>query len=119
MKHIGMTLAAVVVGSVLLTAGQAGACEGHRAKAEAVPAPVEPGKQEKAEQAPAKQDKAGELHAAKCRCSSAADCTCKKGSCECAKCKKPRHDVVPPLEAEGSAQEVQKVRLDASAGVFI
>ncbi|MCY1076506.1 metallothionein [Archangium lansingense] len=100
MKHIGMTLAAVVVGSVLLTAGQAGACEGHRAKAEAVPAPVEPGKQEKAAQAETapKQDKADELHSAKCRCSSAADCTCKKGSCECAKCKKPRQDVAAPLK---------------------
>lgn len=122
MKHIGMTLAAVVVGGVLLTAGQAEACEAHRAKAETVPAPVEPGKQETA--APAKQDtakqgKADELHAAKCRCSSAADCTCKKGTCECPKCKKPRQDVVPALEAEGSTQEVRKVRLDASAGVFI
>jgi len=122
MKHIGMTLAAAVVGSVLLTAGQAGACEAHRAKAEAVPAPVAPGQQETA--APAKQDtlkqdKAGELHAAKCRCSSAADCTCKKGTCECPKCKKPRQDVVAPLEAESSAQEVRKVRLDASAGMFI
>jgi hypothetical protein len=104
MKRIGMTLAAAVVGGVLLTAGQAGACESHRVKADAVPAPVEPGQQEKAaraEPAPAKKDEGGELHAAKCRCSSAADCTCKKGSCECAKCKKPRQ------------------RLDASAGIFI
>lgn len=105
MKHIGMTLA--VVGGVLLTAGQAGACEAHRARTEAVPAPVAPGEQETA--APAKQDtvnqdEAGELHAAKCRCSSAADCTCKKGSCECAKCKKPRQDVVPSPEAGSPAQ---------------
>ncbi|HYO54476.1 metallothionein [Archangium sp.] len=123
MKRIGMTLAAaVVVGGVLLTAGQAGACEAHRARADAVPAPVEPGEQEKAaraEPAPAKQDEAGGLHAAKCRCASAADCTCKKGSCECAKCKKHRQDVVPSLEAEGRTQEIQKVRLDASAGIFI
>jgi hypothetical protein len=120
MKHIGMTLA--VVGGVLLTAGQAGACEAHRAKAGTVPAPVESGKQETAaaaKQDTAKKDTADELHAAKCRCSSAADCTCKKGSCECPKCKKPRQDVVPALEAEGGTQEVRKVRLDASAGVFI
>ncbi|OJT23663.1 hypothetical protein BO221_16865 [Archangium sp. Cb G35] len=122
MKHIGMTLAAVVVGGVLLTAGQAEACEGHRAKAVPVPAPVEPGKQEAAataKQDAAKKDKADEVHAAKCRCSSAADCTCKKGSCECPKCKKPRQDVVPALEARDTTHEVRKVRLDASAGVFI
>ncbi|KFA90140.1 hypothetical protein [Archangium violaceum] len=121
MKHIGMTLAAVVVGGVLLTAGQAEACEGHRARAVPVPAPVEPGEQETAaavKQDAAKKDKADELHAAKCRCSSAADCTCKKGSCECPKCKKPRQDVVPALEA-GGTREVREVRLDASAGVFI
>jgi hypothetical protein len=125
MKRIGMTLAAAVVGGVLLTAGQAGACEGHHAqKADAVPAPVEPGKQEAAtrtEPAPAeaKKDGPGEMHAAKCRCGSAADCTCKKGSCECPKCKKRHQDVVPTLEAEGRAQEPREVRLDASAGVFI
>ena len=89
MKRIGMTLAAVVVGGVLFTAGQAGACEGHRAKADA--APVEPGKQEAArtEQAPAeakKKDGPGEVHAAKCGCGSAADCTCKKGQCKCKAC---------------------------------
>jgi hypothetical protein len=124
MKRIGMTLAAAVVGGVLLTAGQAGACEGHHAQeAQAVPAPVEPGKQEAArtEQAPAeaKKDGQGELHAAKCSCGSAADCTCKKGSCECPKCKKRHQDVVPSLEAEGRAQQPREVRLDASAGVFI
>lgn len=122
MKRIGMTLAAVAVGGVLLTAGESGACEAHRArKAEAVPAPVEPGRTEAAptEATSAKKDGAGELHAAKCRCGSAADCTCKKGTCECPKCKKPRHDVVPSLEAEGRAREVHEVRLDASAGVFI
>lgn len=123
MKRIGMTLAAAVVGGVLFTAGQAGACEGHHArKADAVPAPVEPGKQEsRPEQAPAeaKKDGQGEVHAAKCGCGSAADCTCKKGSCECPKCKKRHQDVVPTLEAEGRAQEPREVRLDASAGVFI
>ena len=118
MKRIGMMLAAGVVGGVLLTAGEAGACEGHHAKAEAVPAPVEPGPQEKAAPAPAKQGEAGALHAAKCQCGSAADCTCKKGSCECPKCKR-RQDVVPTLEAEGRRPQVQQVRLDASAGVFI
>ena len=120
MKRIGMTLA-VVVGGVLLTTGEAKACERHRARADAPPA-VAPGQQEKAataETAPAKADKADELHAAKCQCGSAADCTCKKGTCECPKCKKPRHDVVAPLEAEGRAPEVQKARLDASAGIFI
>jgi hypothetical protein len=126
MKRIGMTLAAAVVGGVLLTAGQAGACEGHHArKADAVPVPVEPAREAAARTdpastpAPEKKDGQGELHAAKCRCGSAADCTCKKGTCECPKCKKPRQDVVPPLEAEGRAQEPRKVRLDASAGVFI
>ena len=120
MKRIGMTLAAVVVGGVLWTSGDAAACEGHRAKADAPPA-VAPGQQEKAataETAPAKADKADELHAAKCQCGSAADCTCKKGTCECPKCKR-RQDVVPTLEAEGRMPEVQQVRLDASAGVFI
>ncbi|WNG45905.1 metallothionein [Archangium minus] len=122
MKRIGMTLAAVVVGGVLLTAGESGACEAHRArKADAVPMPVEPARSEAAptEATAAKKDGAGELHAAKCRCGSAADCTCKKGTCECPKCKKPRQDVVPSLEAEGRTQEEHKVRLDALAGVFI
>jgi hypothetical protein len=122
MKRIGMTLAAVAVGGVLWTAGEAVACEGHHAKADAPPAAVEPSSQEKtssAETAPAKTDKAGEQHAAKCQCGSAADCTCKKGTCECPKCKKPRHDVVAPLKAEVRAPELQKVRLDASAGLFL
>lgn len=126
MKRIGMTLAAAVVGGVLFTAGQAGACEGHHAqKADAVPAPVEPGKRESAartEPAPAeakKKDAPAEVHAAKCGCGSAADCTCKKGTCECPKCKKRHQDVVPTLEAEGRAQAPREVRLDASAGAFI
>jgi hypothetical protein len=122
MKRIGMTLAAAVVGGVLWTSGDAAACEGHHAKADAPPAVVVPGSPEKAvsvETTPAKTDKAGEAHAAKCQCGSAADCTCKKGTCECPKCKKPRQDVVAPLKAEGHAPEVQKARLDASAGVFI
>jgi hypothetical protein len=122
MKRIGMTLAAAVVGGVLWTSGDAAACEGHSTKADAPPVAVEPSPQQQAtsgETAPAKTDKAGELHAAKCQCGSAADCTCKKGTCECPKCKKPRHDVVAPLEAEGRASEVQKARLDASAGLFI
>ncbi|PTL77488.1 metallothionein [Vitiosangium sp. GDMCC 1.1324] len=124
MKRIGMTLAAAVVGGVLLTAGDAGACEGHHARkaAEAVPAPVEAGGQEQAartEEAAAKKDGQGEQHAAKCRCGSAADCTCKKGTCECPKCKKPRQDVVPSLEAENGSQELREVRVDASAGVVI
>jgi hypothetical protein len=68
MKRIGMTLAAVLVGGVLLTTGEAKACESHRARAD-------------------------ELHAAKCQCDSAADCTCKKGTCECSKCKKPKRGV--------------------------
>jgi hypothetical protein len=121
MKRIGMTLATVMMGGVLFVAGEAGACEGHHARADAPSAAVEPGPRQKAtstEAAPAKTDKAGELHAAKCQCGSAADCTCKKGTCECPKCKK-RHDVVQPLEAEGRAPEVQKARLDASAGIFI
>jgi hypothetical protein len=117
MKRIGMTLAAVVVGGVLLTTSEAGACEGHRAKADAPPAAV-PSQPEK-EAAPAKADKADELHAAKCQCGSAADCTCKKGTCECAKCKKPRREVVEPLKAEGRGREGHKARLDASAGLFI
>jgi hypothetical protein len=122
MKRIGMTLAAVVAGGVLWTSGDAAACEGHRAKADAPPAAVEPSPEQKAnsaETAPAKTDEAGELHAAKCQCGSAADCTCKKGTCECAKCKKPRHDMVAPLKAEARAPEVQKARLDASAGLFL
>ncbi len=118
MKHIGMTLAVVVVGGVLLTAGEAGACEGHRTRADAVPTPVESDTQEK-KAAAAKKDEAGELHAAKCKCGSAADCTCKKGSCECPRCKKPRHDLVPSLQAESAAMESQTSSLDASAGVFI
>jgi hypothetical protein len=117
MKRIGMTLAAVVVGGVLLTTSEAKACESHRAKADAPPS-VTP--KEKAETAPAKADTADELHAAKCQCGSAADCTCKRGTCECPKCKKkPRQDVVEPLGAESRAPEPQKVRLDASAGLFI
>jgi hypothetical protein len=122
MKRIGMTMAAAMVGGVLWTSGEAAACEGHRAKADAPPTVVSPDSRPKAastEKAPAKTDKADELHAAKCQCGSAADCTCKKGTCECPKCKKPRHDVVAPLKAEGNASEVQKVRLDASAGIFI
>ena len=121
MKRIGMTLAAVVVGGVLLTAAEARACERHRAKADAPPTAVEPGQQEAAstETAPAKADTAGEVHAAKCQCGSAADCTCKKGTCECPRCKKPKRDVVRPLEAEGRSPEVREERLDASAGIFI
>ena len=111
MKRIGMTLAAVVVGGVLLTTSEAAACEGHRAKAE---------KAASKEVAPAKTDKADELHAAKCQCGSAADCTCKKGTCECARCKKPRREVVAPLKAEGQVPaQPKKARLDASAGLFI
>lgn len=60
MKRIGMTLAAVLVGGVLLAPGEA------------------------------KKEPADALHAAKCQCGSAADCTCKKGTCECPKCKKPK-----------------------------
>jgi len=118
MKRIGMTLAAVVVGGVLLTTSEAGACEGHRAKAEAPPAavPSQPEKAASKEAAPAKAD---ELHAAKCQCGSAADCTCKKGTCECAKCKKPQREVVAPLKAEGRGREAREARLDASAGLFL
>jgi hypothetical protein len=102
MKRIGMMLA-VGVGGVLLTMGEAKACESHRARADA-PSAVTPGPEEKAapaRTAPAKADEADELHAAKCQCASAADCTCKRGTCECPKCKKPRRDAVPPPEAEG------------------
>ena len=118
MKRIGMTLAAVVVGGVLLTTSEAGACEAHRAKADAPPAavPVQPEKAATKQAAPAKAD---ELHAAKCQCGSAADCTCKKGTCECTKCKKPRRDVVEPLKAEGRGREAHEARLDASAGLFL
>jgi hypothetical protein len=109
MTRIGMTLAAVVAGGVLLVAGEAGACEGHaQAKADAPPAAVE----EKAEKAP-------ELHAAKCQCGSAADCTCKKGTCECPKCKKPKRDVVEPLREQTRAPQPRKARYDASAGLFM
>ena len=122
MKRIGMTLAAVVVGGVLLTTSEAVACEGHRAKADAPPAAV-PAQQRKAaskEVAPAKTDKADELHAAKCQCGSAADCTCKKDTCECGKCKKPLSGVVAPLKAECQVPaQPKKARLDASAGLFI
>jgi hypothetical protein len=99
MKRIGMTLAAVLVGGVLLTTGEAKACESHRAQADA---PAQREKAAPAEMAPAKVDPADALHAAKCQCGSAADCTCKKGTCECPKCKKPKRDVAP---------------LDASAGL--
>lgn len=120
MKRIGMTLAAVVVGGVLLTTSEATACEGHRPKADAPPAvPAQQENATSAEAAPAKKDKADELHAAKCQCGSAADCTCKKGTCECAKCKKPRREVVEPLKAEGQVPAKHKARLDASAGLFI
>jgi hypothetical protein len=118
MKRIGMTLAAVVVGGVLLTTSEAAACEGHRAKADAPPAAV-PTKSEKEAAKEAAPMKTDELHAAKCQCGSAADCTCKKGTCECAKCKKPRRDVVEPLKAEVQVREVHKARLDASAGLFL
>lgn len=100
MKHIGMTLAAVVVGGVLLTAGDSKACEGHHARADAPPTAESGAKQAaSAEAAPAKQDKTGALHAAKCQCGSAADCTCKKGTCECAKCKRRQDEAVPQQEA--------------------
>ncbi|HEX8440703.1 MAG TPA: hypothetical protein VF697_36770, partial [Archangium sp.] len=78
MKRIGMTVAVVVVGGVLWTSGDAAACEGHHAKADAPPAAMPADSRQQgtsAEKAPAKTDKADELHAAKCQCGSAADCT--------------------------------------------
>ncbi|HEX8824174.1 MAG TPA: metallothionein, partial [Archangium sp.] len=75
MKRIGMMLAAVVAGGVLLTTGEAVACEGHRSKTDApsaaVPAKTDPAASTEA--APAKLDAAEEQHAAKCQCGSAAD----------------------------------------------
>lgn len=102
MMRIGMTLAAVVLGGVVLSAGEARACEGHHAQAEAASRPSTAPSSEAKPADGAAVDKAspGEPHAAKCQCGSAADCTCKKGTCECAKCKKHHHEEQPPVEAE-------------------
>lgn len=89
---------AVVWGSILFTAGEAGACEAHAAQA-ATAAPV---KKEARPEEESKKPGAHEQHAAKCQCGSAADCTCKKGTCECAKCKKPSREEAP-IKAEATA----------------
>ncbi len=115
MKHIGMTLAVVVWGGVLFTADEAGACEAHRARAEA--APTKSGTE--AREAPVVKSEtvepAQEPHAAKCQCGSAADCTCKKGTCECAKCKRRAQEAQGALEAERRASQADErlARADA------
>jgi hypothetical protein len=118
MMRIGMTLAAVMVGGVLLSAGEVRACEGHAVRTEAPPGKSgTPEEAASARAAPEKQDGAKELHAAKCQCGSAADCTCKKGTCECAKCKKPRQEPAAPLEAQ--APELREARLELLSGVLV
>jgi hypothetical protein len=118
MTRIGTTLVALGVWGVLLGAGEALACRGHGAEAEAQPAAVEPGGEPRAAQA---SPEAGEPEqvAAKCRCSSAAECTCKKGTCECSKCKKPKRQVVEPLKAQGRTPRRGQARYDASAGILL
>jgi hypothetical protein len=110
MTRIGMMLAVVGLGGVLLGTGEARACAAH--------ATGEPSKKEALAQAEAAVE-SDTLLTAKCQCSSAADCTCKKGSCECPKCKKPKRDVVESLQGQSRAPESRKVRDDASAGIFL
>ena len=108
----------VLLGGVLLGTGEARACEGHATGAEVVPEAVEPAKQEASEKAGAVVEP-GPLLTAKCQCGSAADCTCKKGTCECARCKKPKREVVAPLQGRSRTEAPRKVRYGASAGVFL
>ncbi|MBM7114878.1 metallothionein [Archangium primigenium] len=99
MRHKDMLMALVALGGTLLVAGEARACEHHRAadKAQTAPAPAKD-----VSKAPP-EDALDVPHAARCQCGSAADCTCKKGTCECPRCKKPGREEPAPLEAEPPA----------------
>jgi hypothetical protein len=122
MTRMGMMLAAVTVGGMLLAAGDAHACacKGQESSCEHAAA-----EQTQATQAPRAapeaqpQQAAEELHAAKCQCGSAADCTCKKGTCKCTRCQKPKRQVVEPLKGQTQAPRLHKAPHDASAGLFI
>ncbi len=109
---------AVALGGVLLATGEARACEGHTTEAESVPEVVAPVKQEASAKEGASVEPGPRL-TAKCQCGSAADCTCKKGTCKCPKCKKPKRDVVAPLQGRRHVPEPRKVGYGASAGVFL
>jgi hypothetical protein len=125
MTRMGMMLAAVAVGGVLLTAGDARACacKGQESACKKAVEQAQAPKDTQAEQQASPEATAPvaseELHAAKCQCGSAADCTCKKGTCQCAKCQKPKRQVVEPLQGQTQAPRLHKARYDASAGLFL
>ena len=120
------TMGAVLLASTLLAPLGAAACE-HAAKA----TPSTSTRADAAPQEPAQHDAHGHaalvqagraLLAAKCSCDSKADCTCKKGQCKCKNCKG-RHDMVEPLQEQGTTQAVDapagSARNDATAGVLL
>jgi hypothetical protein len=119
MTRMGMMLAAVAVGGVLLAAGDAHACacKGQESSCKQAAAAEQTQAQPASPEASAPVESEA-LHAAKCQCGSAADCTCKKGTCKCGKCQKPKRQGVETLKGQTQAPRLHEARDDASAGLF-